>query len=73
MAAFFLLSARKNFRAAFRYNDIPLSRYSDLFEIISFGKMGSMGNLGLMGSEITKISSEQNKISSTLFKIIGVR
>ena len=44
----------KNFRAAFRYNDIPLSRYSDLFEIISLGKMGSMGNLGLMGSEITK-------------------
>ena len=30
--------------------------------------MGNVGNLGLMGAEITEFSSEQNKISSTLFK-----
>ena len=32
-----------------------------------------MGNLGFMGAEIKKIISKQNKISSTLFKIIAVR
>ena len=34
---------------------------------------GHPENLGLMGAEIQKINSEQNKISSTLFKIITVR
>ena len=31
--------------------------------------MGNLGNLGFMGAKIKKIISEQNKISSTLFKI----
>jgi hypothetical protein len=33
--------------------------------------MGILGNMGLMGSELKKIISEQKKISSTLFKIIS--
>ena len=32
------------------------------------GVMVKMGNMGLIGSEIQKISSEKNKISSTLFQ-----
>ena len=32
------------------------------------GVMVKMGNMGLIGSEIQKISSEKNKISSTLIK-----
>ena len=33
--------------------------------------MGICGNMGLMGAEISEFTSEQNKISSTLFKIIS--
>jgi len=33
--------------------------------------MGNLGDMGLMGAEIRKISSEQNKNSSTLFEIIS--
>ncbi|MBQ7539953.1 MAG: hypothetical protein IJT13_02385 [Bacteroidaceae bacterium] len=40
-----------------------------LFEVFPDGKMGDLGDMGLMGSKITKFISEQNKISSTLFKI----
>ena len=35
------------------------------------GKMGIMGRMELMGSEIQKFSSEKNKISSILFKFIS--
>ena len=55
---------------------IPLSRYTEGEEktmaagnIFPWGKMGNLGNLGLMGSELQKFSSEQNKISSTLLRI----
>ena len=33
--------------------------------------MGIWGNMGLMGAEISEFTSEQNKISLTLFKIIS--
>ena len=39
--------------------------------MISLRKMGDLGDMGLMGSEIWKIISEQNKNSSTLFKFIS--
>ncbi len=51
---------------------IPLVRYTVIttsLRVISGEKMGDMGNMGLMGSKITKYSSEKNQISSTLFKI----
>ena len=47
-----------------RYYVIPT-----YLRIISGEGMGLRGNLGLIGAEIKKIISEQNKNSSTLFKI----
>ena len=44
-------------------------RYNEVFESVFMGGMGSLGDMGEMGSEARKIISEQNKISSTLFKI----
>jgi len=48
------------------YNGISV--YRGFLKIVFWGKMGNLGNLGLMGGEILKIISEQNKISSALFR-----
>ena len=43
-------------------------RYCELFANGFLGKMGLIDDLGLMGAEIRKFSSEQKIIISTLFK-----
>ena len=47
----------------FRDNGMTVLRYCELFANGFLGKMGLMGDLGLMGAEIRKFISEQKKFS----------
>lgn len=44
--------------APLRYNGMTLFRYYEGLEIFFWGKMGCLGNMGLISSEISKFISE---------------